>query len=373
MKNRLSLTVGALLLGCVCSMKADICEDLEKANEIPDEKWVEKARLYISAFDKLYTDLVNKWKEFGGKLRHYESPFILYAWKNNEFVETAWAHVDTEQNDIPTCGMHFFRGSCCYPCVQCFDDTGVEHVDCFDSLFSGTPLWCCAGPISACCCIEATTSASDYFTLHIYNPICQQWLYPLLDIKEGNCKKLYDYWMHNFCEPVADLLQKILKHDFVQFSAEQLDTVLNLYRVYYNADNHLFRGDLNLCLLPYFDVIQNTFNNKFATLIINNVNVVDPNMLQYLAIVLALNSGMTDESLGFPIYDLEQYKLEIVSIFKILSTQNAIRSIQIHPTIKSAFEKFLIRAKQEEEEANANQQGIAAGEGFVYAIRRIYN
>lgn len=353
--------------------KAGVREDLGKANQLSDEQWVEKSKLFISAFDELYTGLVNKWREVGGDLSYYETPFILHAWKNNKFVETSWSHINKEGHNISTCGMHWLRGACCYPCTQCCDDTGVNEKDCFDTCVEGTPFFCCTGPFFACCCIETTTTNSDYFTLHIYKPICKQWLFPLLGIEKGNCKKLYAYWMHNFCEPVANLLQKVLKQDFTQFTAEQLDAALNLYRVYYNADNHFFTNSSNLCLLPFIDVLPKSFNNKFADLIINSLNITHKDTLQYLSIILALDTDMTNETvLNISIHNLEWYKLEILSIFKVLAAQSAIQTIQIHSDVAKAYKIFEQQAKQKQEEANSNQQGIAAGNGFVYAVRNIY-
>lgn len=372
MKNRFFILAGTFLT-LVNVTKAGIREDLEKANQLSDEQWVEKSKLFISAFDELYTGLVNKWREVGGDLGHDKNPFFLYAWKNNKFIQLEFLtyysnYMDKSQHNPSRCGMHWLRGACCYPCVQCCDDIGIEKDPCFIACIGGTPL-CCAC-LGACCCVDETPVGDDYFTLHIYKPICKQWLFPLLGIEKGNCKKLYAYWMHNFCEPVANLLQKVLKQDFTQFTAEQLDTALNLYRVYYNADNHRIREEL--CPLPSFNTLPNAFNNKFANLIINSLSITNEKTLQYLSVVLALDSGMTDERLGFTINTLSWYSIDVLSVFKALMAQNAIKTIQVHLAIQDSCEMFLIKGKQKLDEENAYKQGKAAQDGvWGYSNRRI--
>ncbi|MFQ6723119.1 MAG: hypothetical protein ACLRFH_01810 [Opitutales bacterium] len=375
MQTRFIITIGTLLFG-VSLTKAGIREDLEAANRMSNEQWVEKAKLYISVFDELYAGLVNKWKEVGGQL--HTNPFFLYWWKQNQFVykepytEGYSGYIEPSQHNPRNCGLHCLRGFLCYPCVQCFDDTGVANDECYWDWVMGTPImwWAFGIPFLASCANpSAMPIGDDYFTLHVYKPICKEWLYPLLGIKKGNCKKLYDYWMCNFCEPVASLLQKVLKYDFAQFSAEQLDAVLNLYRIYYNADNHFVSKEL--CPLPFFETLPNAFNNKFANLVINSLGITNETALRYLAIVLALDMEMADESLGYSVHDLSWYSVDMLSVFKILVAQSAIKPIQVHLTIKDSCDVFLARAKQKLDEENAYKQGAATHDGFNYAMRRI--
>ena len=178
MKNRFLITIGILLFG-VSLTKAGVREDLEAANRIPDEQWLEKAKAFISVFDDLREALVKKWKEVGGDLLG-TSPFNLYAWKNNQFVNSSYGsgYIDEEEHEVCSCGLHLLRGICCYPCVQCFEDTGLEEEDCFDAWMDGTPFWCCIGPFEACCDKDIHPITKDYFTLNIYKPICEDWLLP---------------------------------------------------------------------------------------------------------------------------------------------------------------------------------------------------
>ena len=208
MKNRLSLTVGALLLGCVCSIKANIREDLKEANEIPDEKWVEKAKKFIEAFEKLKLQLQFFWRKQVG-----DGAIKAYPWNGISDGGTWYRAKGFFKRDCPIV-LHFWLNG--------HIEKYVRKISAYHEEIYELSVEHCT-PVSSNFTDKKFRKAKKKFKSYITNLF-----------EEKKLEACANFLNENFCKPVSNLIIKTIEElkEREVLQKQDLEILFQLYGTY---------------------------------------------------------------------------------------------------------------------------------------------
>ena len=345
MKNRLSLTVGALFLGCVCSIKAGIREDLEAANQIPDEQWVEKAKAFTEAFENLKLKLQEQWRIqlgegecelpvngvypnsyerefFGprGAVRE-DSPVWLGCWLSGHVLGHSRFNSlsfisDEKRKEIETCcGPYWWEAICCNN-----DETW------WCRLFTDVISLGIGEVINCFVHFDDKEEEATAFLRHVKHVIKD------FILEEFNVTKLQEvghYLQRHFCTPIANLILKISQEEVV-WTKDNLIPLLKLYASYVESDGG-YGYQKNFTQHKYSEIREIVHNFIIKTICSSGNGNEELNV--WLCKQLANWKKDPYSSLA----GIGQYQIEIEFLFDIFEKTKAQESVDVSSNLQSVI------------------------------------
>jgi len=392
MKNRLSLTVGTLFFWCVCSIKAGIREDLEAANQIPDEQWVEKAKAFTEAFENLKVKLQEQWRiqlgdgECGFPINgvppsnynpnfidkrgavKQDSPVWLGCWLSGHLLK------NTNHTWILGCAKPTARSflspekkgevvGCCTPyrweAACCSENAKFTHLISILFFPCNLGFWEVLGYA-----LTDEDSQMEAYIRHVKHAVKR---FIFTEFGVSNLQQAGDYLQRSFCTPVANLILKLTQEE-IAWNKDNLLVLLSLYCSYVSCDAGIAAQD-HFAQYKYNDVRHAIHQLLARVICISQDGNHELNVWLVKQLANWKNDPYSETLAGIGQYQVEiEFLLECAAKLKAQEGASIAQNIQnslnivIDEVIKNKTERTRYR-HQESEINNAYLIGLAMRNG----------
>jgi len=246
MNQRLILLIGIFSIYGMKISNAGIVQDLETANKIPDEQWIEKSKAFVTAFENLKVKLQEQWRmQLGNGSCGIPINGVYPNTYNPDFISERGA----VKEDSPVVLSNWLNGFVGLSASRLPVEKRAEITGCC------TPYrWevCCTGnyawtfhllSILFCPCTFGLLEAINYATIDTNDQAEAYMKHARKSIKafiigEFNVTSLQAAGQHlqrHFCVPIANLILKVLDEES-DWTKEKLIPLLQMYYAYVSCD-----------------------------------------------------------------------------------------------------------------------------------------